>query len=317
MEFEDHTEKSVKPFVFKGLKKLTRRDLEVENALLSYLPFSSEVGLKKSLEEFLEKQFNQSVNIELEKFEESMLSQFASSVPPVAWVAALGMQPVSQKAYVWFDAVLAHSLVDRVLGGGGEAPTELKSPTSIEEGVFQYLVLKALSFVAQISGSDQPILFRLEQILKSQKDLSSVTGEDAPVVRLNFRIQVGSTLGFVVVVLPHPLIEAGFLKRDFRNVSQMSPEYQYAQARFEKMAYVRTQLWAEVASVSLSLSEKNQLEKDDVILFDQSSCHLSGGQLQGNVILRIGEGREGGFLAQVISTDSPSLVKILDYYGGE
>lgn len=317
MDFQDKTEKSTKPFRFTGLKKLSRHQLELESAILNYLPFSSENGLKKELEDFLAKQFNQEAKIELEKFEESSLDKFVSSVPPVAWVAVLGMEPVGQKAYLWFDSVLAHSLVDRVLGGAGESPSELKAATSIEEGVFQYLILKSLSLAFQVSGPQQPVHFRLEQIVKSQKDFSSFSQDQTPVLRLNFKVQVGSTLGFVVLVLPHPLIEANFLQRDVMHANPGSAEFAYTQSRFEKMAYVKTQMWAEVASVTLTLAEKNQLEKDDVILFDQSDCQMASGHLQGNVILRIGEGREGGFLAQVISTDSPALVKILDYYGGE
>lgn len=317
MKFEDSTDKSIKPFHFSGIKKLSRHDLEIENALLNYLPFSLETGLKKELEDFLSKQFNQEARIELERFEESTLSKFVSSVPPVSWVAVLGMEPVAQKAFVWFDSVLAHSLVDRVLGGTGETPSEIKSPTSIEEGVFQYLILKVLSFAFQVSGPTEPVHFRLEQIIKSQKELFSFASDETPVLRLNFKVQVGSTLGFVVLILPHPLIEARFLQRDLIHAKTGSPEFEYTQSRFEKMGYVKTQMWAEVASVTLTLAEKNQLEKDDVILFDHSACQLAGGQLQGNVILRMGEGREGGFLAQVISTDSPALVKILDYYGGE
>jgi len=317
MNFEDSTEKSIKPFYFKGLKKISRRDLEIENALLNFLPFSSEMGLKRELEGFLSKQFNQEACIELERFEESSLSKFASTIPSVAWLAVLGMEPLGQKAYVWFDSVLAHSLVDRVLGGAGDTPTELRAATSIEEGVFQYLILKVLSFAFQVSESDQSVHFRLEQMVKSQKDLHSIASDETPVVRLNFKVQIGSTLSFVVVALPHPLIEASFLQSDLMHSRPGSAAFDYTQGRFEKMGYVKTQVWAEVASVTLTLAEKNQLEKDDVILFDQTNCQLSAGQLQGNVVLRIGEGREGGFLAQVISTDSPALVKVLDYYGGD
>ncbi len=315
--FEDSTEKSIKPFQFRGLKKISRHHLEIEKALLNYLPFSMEGGLKKSLEEFLTKQFNLKASIHLERFEETQMASFVKELPNLAIVASLGMEPLPQKAFVWLDSVLAFSLIDRVLGGGGETPGELKSPTSIEEGVLQYLILKALSEAFQSNGGEGPIHFRLEQVLKSQKDLQAFSMDETMAIRLNYKIQVGDTLGFIVVILPHPLAEAAFLNRNFLHAAKGSREYEYSEKRFGNMAYVRTHLWAEIASVSLTLAEKNQLEKDDVILFDHSSCNLVGGQLQGNVVLRIGEGRGGGFLSQVISSGSPALVKVLDYYGGE
>ena len=72
----------------------------------------------------------------------------------------------------------------------------------------------------------------------------------------------------------------------------------------------------EVGKVSLTLAEKNQLEKGDVILFDETYAKLTGLELGGNVILRIGEGKEGGLFAQLVSPASPAIAKVLDYYGG-
>jgi flagellar motor switch protein FliM len=318
MEHDEHTEKTIKPFAFHGLKKLKRRDLEVELALLNYLPFSSPENLaKKAVEDFLTQQFNASAEIQLERFEEGRLSEFVKSLPEPCLVAVSGVQPVQGKALIWIDSMLAHTLIDRILGGEGEVPTEIKSLSPIEEGVFQYLILKSMSEIHQASAESAPIHFRLERIVKSQKELVEMTYADIPAVILNFRVQVGTCLGFFVLVLPHPLIEGAFLSRSPLDQNQNHQEYQYALKRFEQMGHARTSLWAEVGSVSLTMAEKNQLEKGDVILFDQTNCQWAGSHLGGNVILRVGEGRGGGFLAQVVSSEAPVLVKILDYYGGE
>jgi flagellar motor switch protein FliM len=323
MQNEEHTdkviiEKAAVPFDFRGLKSLKRRDLEIEAALLNYLPFSSQENLvRKSLEEFLSKQFNGNAKIQLEKFEEGRLSEFVNSLPSPCLLAVLGVQPVSSKALVWIDPMLGFSLIDRVLGGTGELPTELKPLTSIEEGVFQYLILKAMREIFEACGESAAVHFRLESIARSRKDLLPFASDAARVILMNFRAQVGNSIGFVVVALPHPLVEGVFLKRGPLEMPERLEEYEYSLHRFDQMGYVRTSVWAEIGSVSLTLAEKNQLEKGDVILFDQTQCKMSASHLTGNVVLRVGEGKGGGFLSQVISPEAPALVKILDYYGGE
>lgn len=318
VEHEDSTEKTVKPFAFHGLKKLKRHDLELENAVLNYLPFSSHDNIaKKSIEDFLAKQFNVESEIHLEKFDQGFLGDFVRNLSEPCLVAVMGVQPLPTKALLWIDSVLALTLIDKILGGEGQVPTEIKSLSPIEEGVFQYLILKALSEVHQASQDSAPVHFRLEKIIKSTKELGEMSQSEVPVVVLNFRIRVGSCLGFVVLTLPHPLVEGTFLKRGPLDQPERLQEYQYGLKRFDQMGHVRTHLWGEVGSVSLTVAEKNQLEKGDVILFDQTNCQWAGNHLGGNVILRVGEGRGGGFLAQVVSSEAPVLVKILDYYGGE
>lgn len=318
MQLEERTDKTIVPFSFQGLKKLSRRDLEMEAALLNFLPFvSQENVVKKSMEEFLARQFNLETALQLEKFEEGNFADFLQMVPDPCLVAVLGVQPVPLKAFAWIDSVLAATLIDRVLGGSGDLPADLRPPTPIEEGVFQYLVLKAIGQIYQACGESAAVHFRLEKIAKSQKELIPLGPEETPMVLLNFRVKVGPTLGFVVVALPHPLIEALFLSRQPLEHPDRLQEYEYSVRRFDQMGHVRTPLWVEIGAVSLTLSEKNQLEKGDVILFDQTNCQMMAGHLGGNVIVRIGEGKGGGFLAQVVSAEAPALVKILDYYGGE
>ncbi len=311
MEVERH----ITPYNFEGIKKLTRRDLEIEEALWSYLPAARENLIKKALEAFLSKQFNTSCAISLEKIEEGHFSSFVKTLPELCFLAQLGVQPLTHKAFAWVDNVLSFSLIDRVLGGPGDFPKEMRGLTPIEEGVLQYLLLKTLHEIFQACQDLNPIHFRLESIFKTNKEIQSSMSEDNPMVLLHVRVKVGETMGFILLALPHPLIEETFLTRS--PLDQAELENSYPSKIFEPLHHVKTSLWVDVGSVSLTMAEKNQLEKGDVILFDQSHCQMIDGHLSGNAIVRIGEGKGGGFLAQLLSAGAPALLKILDYYGGE
>ncbi len=313
-----HSQKqTVKPFFFQGLKKLNKKQIQLEEALLNYFPQGLDKNpLQKKLEDFFKSQFHVDCRLELRKIEELSLGQWAQALPLQCVVAHFSMQPASQRAYLWVDSVIAYSLIDRLLGGEGDYPTELKPLTPIEEGVLQYLLLKTLAQVSQSCGNAESMHFRLEKITRNSKEVLVGENQNTPSVLLHFRLQIGSCTGFVLLVLPNPLLESNFLGKEPLETLQDSSD-QDLLAPFQKMSYIRADLWAEIGSVSLTVSEKNQLEKGDVILFDQTHSHMAEGHLAGNVVLRVGEGKGGGFLAQLVSADSPTILRILDYYGGE
>jgi len=312
-----HSEKSVvKPFFFQGLKKLNKKQIQLEEALLNYFPQGlSKNPLQKKLEDFFMNQFHVDCHLELRKIEELSIGQWLKSLPSQCVVAHFGMHPINQTAYLWVDSVIAYSLIDRLLGGEGEYPTELKPLTPIEEGVLQYLLLKTLTQLSQSCGNAESMHFRLEKITRNSKEIVLPDMQNTPSVLLHFRLQIGSCTGFVLLVLPNPLLESAFLGKE--PLEQIQDSSEDLLAPFQKMSYVRADLWAEIGSVSLTISEKNQLEKGDVILFDQTHSHMADGHLAGNVVLRVGDGKSGGFLTQLVSADSPTILRILDYYGGE
>lgn len=310
---------TIKPYTFAGVPQLSSHDLEIENALLNFLPFAlSESELKKKLEDFLAHQFNVKSSIQRERMSETTVAQFVQSIPDSAssLVALIGAQPVDSKAFVWIDAVLASSLIQKTLGADDGFPTEIKELTSIEEGVLQYLILKILAEIYHLYEDSTPLHFRLESLIQSKKGLNPYQKDETPTVILKYRVQVGKTIGFVVLALPHPFVETHFLSQDPTTQPLRPQSYQEALKKIDRMAYAKSQLWIELGMVSLTVSEKNQLEKGDVILLDETHSEWSDGKLAGNVLVRVGEGKEGGFLAQLVSSEAPLVVKILDYYGG-
>ncbi len=310
-------EKKVIPFEFGNLKKLSKRDLEIERSLLSYLPFvSEEKGVARALENFLKEQFSLPAEISLEKVEEENSLEWKQSLPETCSVALLNMQPLSSKAFLWVDSLLAQNLIQWILGGEKNKITETKSLGPIEEGVFQYLLLKAFSSMLGSFQDFARIHFRLEKVLKNRKEVMEPTQEELPMVILKFRLQVGKVSGFVILALPHPWLETAFLGKGSEWDREKTQEREYTLKKFEQLAHVPTSVWVEVGAVTLTLSEKNQLGKGDVILFDQTLSQWSNDHLTGKVILRVGEGKQGGFLAQPLSTENPALIKLLDYYGG-
>jgi hypothetical protein len=58
------------------------------------------------------------------------------------------------------------------------------------------------------------------------------------------------------------------------------------------------------------------LERDDVILFDETLASYGSHGLSGKAVLRVGDNPVDGLLAEVIDSEGKMVLKVLDFYGG-
>ncbi len=308
----------IKPYQFEGLKKLRARDLQIEEALLSYLPFQLEdTPIKNAIEDFLSQQFREEAKISFEKIEETSLKHFMQTLPEQCVLGQFSVQPLESKAFVLFDTTFIYGLIHKLLGAKGETPVEMRSLSVLEEGVFEFIVLKVLSLFYNANNQNSAVQFRLETLHQGLKTLAPFQKLETPLVLVKLKIQLGQQSSYLAVALPHPLVEGLFLKTKKYSDDWLLQWNQSCLKKLSAMSYVKTQVTAEIGSVTLTIAEKNQLEKGDVILFDQTQCHFSDEILSGNVLVKIGENASQGYLAQVVSADSPVLVKVIDYFEGE
>jgi len=107
-------------------------------------------------------------------------------------------------------------------------------------------------------------------------------------------------------VLPNPLVESNFL--DVASPTERrDEEVAYDIASLKRLGNFRTSLWAEAGRTTLKPDELMQLEREDVILFDETDIVLEeGSDIHGNATVRVGMGEHGGFVAEV-TTDSRSV----------
>ncbi|MBF0493123.1 MAG: hypothetical protein HQM15_10130 [Deltaproteobacteria bacterium] len=307
----------VKPYQFEGLTKLSSRDLQIEEALLSYLPFQlDELPIKRAVEEFLSQQFREEAKISLERIEESNLRKIMQALPEFCVLGQLSVQPLEGKAFALFDYTFIFGLIHRLLGAKGEVPIEMRNLSVLEEGVLEFLILKVLSLFYNANNQDTSLQFRFEALHQGTKKLAAFQRQETAVALVHLRIQVGGQSGYLLIALPHPLVEGLFLKTRHYSEDWLLQWNKRCLKRLSEMDYIKTQVLAEIGSVTLTIAEKNQLERGDVILFDQTFCHFSDEILSGNVVVKVGENANQGFLAQVVSAESPVLVKVIDYYGG-
>lgn len=297
---------TVKPYHFK-LDKVSSRQQQLLDAVMSFLP---KTGLRESfskgIDEAMEKHVGELASYQLEAVSEMSHQAYCNQLPAKPLVAVLGCVPVDRKAYLEIDDVIVQVVLERLLGGSLEGTELPRALTDTEQGVLQYLLLQLLAHVYRLCGKEARVHFRFDRFVLDARDMEELARADEEVVLLTFRIEIGDRAGFAKLVLPNPLVESAFLdvsapgqKREEELVHDLN-----SLRRFENF---RVALWAEAGRTTLKPDELGQLERDDVILFDETDIALGEDKsLGGRALLRLGMGRHGGFLAG-ISTDKQKI----------
>ncbi|HKX11959.1 MAG TPA: hypothetical protein VJP40_02310 [bacterium] len=307
----------IRPFDFSKLKKLSSRQLATVDSLLRLYPqFSQAEPFAEDFTRSFERDLGLGLKLEFVGFEESSASDFIAAMPNPTVLVLLSAQPAGQAALVELDYVLCRKMVDRVLGqpaNEGETGEEPRPFSPLEEGALEFLLAKAVHQLKDSPSFQGPAAFRIVKIVSEPRLLADAVPPEEWGCVLKFYLGLEGRGGYVRVYLPHPLVEGVFIREDIAtDVSDAEFEQ-----RLERVAHIKTSIWSEVGRVHLMASEIGQLERGDVILFDESQASKGPHGLSGKTVLRVGESSSEGLLSELIDSEGKVVVKILDFLGGE
>ncbi len=307
-----------KPFDFSKLPKFSNRLLEINQALLQRYPQVADgEAFSHSLVDPLAKELGVPVQIKYLGMEEGSYGAFLGSLASPCLAVLLKAQPSGQRILLEMDYDLGLKMVGRVLGGGERAASQVRSLSPIEEGILEYLLVKGLSQIKPKEGILGPVSLKVARISNDPRPL--LEGTPSEEIGLVFKFFLGweQAGGYLRIYVPHPLLEGILLKED-RLALPSTPEEEAAFGRhLERISHIRTTLWSELGRVTLMASEKAQLEKGDVILFDETLASMGPQGINGKAVLRAGEMPSEGLLAEIIDAEGKLTLKILDFYGGD
>jgi len=297
------------PYDFSQLPKVSRQETELLSALQSYLPrIGFAEGLKGGIQSLLRQHLGPAFSFELESvrtISADAIGTFLSELPSSGIYLQIGLVPVESKAFCEVDPLMAHVMIDHLLGGAGEPLTMIRPLSEIEQGIFSFLVLKVLSLIYEKCGASARVHFRLEVVRSMVSELVPPKGS---AVALTFRLILEDRSGYLRIVLPSPMVQKGFLE-PFAGAGTSDEEREGLLARLESLGFVETDLWAEVGRTILKAKELQKLERGDVVLLDQSTVILKGGQISGRTALRLGKGAHGALRAKIVGSN-PFQVEI-------
>jgi len=288
------------------------------DALLSFLP---KTGLRaqfaQGIDEALRVHVGEGAAWHLETVATMTRGACVRAIPSTPVLVALGCVPAQKKAYLLIDHMLAQAAIERLLGGSSEEARVPRALSDTEEGVLQYLLLQLMAHVYRCCGASSRVHFRFDGFAHHADELMQEGAVEDKVSILTFRVELGSDVGFVKLIMPDPLVEAALL--NVESPLDLRPEERaYELEELKRFGHFRTPLWAEAGRTTLMPGELVELERDDVILFDESDLVLaSDGAISGRVLVRVGTGMSGGFIAEVEADEKSVHARLNDVFKGE
>jgi flagellar motor switch protein FliM len=308
---------AVKPFHLR-LKKVSSKQQRLIDALMSFLP---KTGLRSrfrlGIDEALAKHVGDGVSYQLESVSEMTYQSFSNKLPAKPLLAVLSCAPVDARAYLQIDNVIAQVFISCLLGGDAEEEQVPRALTDTEQGIMQYLLLQLLSHVYRMCGRSTRVHFRFDSFVTDPGEAAGLTRADEVVSVLVVRVDLGEHTGYVKLVFPNPLVESSFL--DVQAPGELRvEEFAYDLEQLKRFESFRVRLWAEAGRTTLKPGELSQLERDDVVLFDETDIALGeNGAPKGKAILRVGRGERGGFWADISAEAKAVHARLAQHFKGE
>ncbi|MDE3154012.1 MAG: flagellar motor switch protein FliM [Acidobacteriota bacterium] len=235
--------------------------------------------------------------------EQFSYSEFLMSLPDPTAFYALALQPYDNLGALEINPSVAFTIIDRMLGGNGQAPAPNRALTEIEQNVIDAVVKVILENLTEVWRPIVDLVFRI-QGRETRPQMLQVASPNEGVVLLVFDIKVGETRGMLNLCVPASVIEmagTGF-SQGWRH-TQRGPTALDRKRLFENLRRVPMATMASLES-SIAGADLMALQPGDVLALGtqlKQPIELSVGgrhKFNGRLVLR--EDRAAAVVEEVV-----------------
>lgn len=250
------------------------------------------------------------------KFSEAQLQpmtrgDLAALFPSTGCILVLGASPTEHKILVDLDTALVGFVIDRLLGGTGEAGRILRPLTEIEQGVLSFLLLKVINFVHEGWQSGREIALSLDRFASNVDDISDITDSETGYYLVGASFAAGKRVGYARVLIPHSLLHSSF-RSPLPQSNPTGTELEYMRSVFQSLPVASVPAVVEGARLDLGPDDIAQLEPGDIIVLENHEIGLDMGFVAGFARVRVGTGQNGGLRVRLTNDGDQSRVEIVD-----
>lgn len=279
----------MKPFKLDKIAKVSRHEIDLVNSLYDFLPATEardkiHVAIRKALVKHL----GHDIRYFLSAVQEMSYNDFIYQLPAVPVLGVIGLTPAKKKALIHIDSNIAHLVIGKLIGGDASIVRDARPLTETEQGVLQYIIMEVMAQIYIVCGSEPRFHFRFDKFAFDPSAISGYAGGKEGVSVMNIEVSVLNQSGFLRLVFPHAFLEeiSGMRVSTDRSKS----EKEHFKQQFADWSSIRTSVWAEAGTTTLSPAEIKGLESGDIILFDDSTITLDGRKVGGLAKIHFGTG---------------------------
>ncbi len=209
------------------------------------------------------------VQMELLSVEQIPYDEFIRSLAGNPLIAIFSMPPLAGQALMEADINIVFSMMDRLLGGPGQATARRADLTDIEKTLATQIIRRAMRELKNAWESITPIEPHLDGIETSAQFVQIVPPNDT-VVLLLFQVKVGDVLGTMTLCLPYvalkPISSKLSAQRWFASTGKKSDDPKHAQQLSRLIQNANVACVARLGTARITVEDLLRLAPGDTIV---------------------------------------------------
>lgn len=232
------------------------------------------------LTSYLSAQLRTYVQIEIDLVDQVTYHEFIASIPSRTILNVFEVQPMDGKMVMEMNPQVAYAILERLLGGQGEASSRNGSLTEIETVLMQKIFTQAFDYYQNAWENVEEIYVKMEGI-ESNPQFIQIASPNDTVIIIVLHTTIGEISGRMTLCLPHLTVEPALPKLSTHLWLSTMVKQSVEQENHikQKLDTVNVPVIAELGKATLSVSDIVNLQVGDVIGMETGKLQVKVGQL--------------------------------------
>jgi len=204
--------------------------------------------------------------VNLVSVEQLSYQEFLLSVPDPTCFNAISIRPLEGAFALEVNPQLVFPIIDKMLGGPGDALKHLRTMTDIEQSIFDGVLKLALDDLREAWRGIIDLEFRI-QARETSPQLIQIVAPNEVVLLVVFEVKMGSVVGMINLAIPSIILEpvANKFDQEMYTGYKKSSTFEEAKLLMESLRKCDMEVAAEIRGTNLRLSDILGLQAGDLI----------------------------------------------------
>jgi flagellar motor switch protein FliM len=258
---------------------------------------------------YLSAQLRTYVQIEIDLVDQVNYHEFIASIPTRTILNVFEVKPMDGKMVMEINPPVVYAILERLLGGHGDASTRNGTLTEIETVLMQKIFSRTSAMYQEVWKNIENMKVKWEAI-ESNPQFIQIASPNDTVIVIALHTTIGEVTGRMTLCLPHLIVEPVLPKLSTHQwLSTMAKTNVSQQDKLKQnLDTVRIPVVAELGRATLPVSDLLNLQVGDVIGIETGKLQVKVGhstRFLGNPGLQ--KGRYAVQIDQVINTEGDDL----------
>jgi flagellar motor switch protein FliM len=213
------------------------------------------------------------VEVNLVAVDQLTYGEFNMSLSNPTWINVFSMKPLEGRSILEVNPILVYTMIDRLLGGPGDPPPEIKPLTDIEQSIIARVIDIMLTGLHDAWSNILDFDIRIEE-QEVNPQFVQIVAPGETVILISCEMKIGSTSGIVSICLPFIYFEpimSSLSAQHWISATQKKPTDDMKKAINHNLGRTSLEVKALLGDTQVNVRQLLGLKTGDVVVLDQKA----------------------------------------------